>query len=97
MKKRIYFTVLYDYYGELFTNQQRLYFEEYYFHNLSLGEIGENYNVSRNAIHKTIKYVEEKLNEYEEKLNLHHKSSLLNEVINKIEDEDLKNQLKALI
>ena len=32
-------TILYDYYGELLTSKQQLYFEDYYFNNLSLKEI----------------------------------------------------------
>lgn len=97
MDRRIYLTMLYDYYGELFNEHQRLYFEDYYFHNLSLGEISENYNVSRNAVHKTIKSVEEKLNEYEKKLGLHQKSILFNEIIDEITDEDLKKRLQELL
>ena len=66
MNHRLYLTYLYDYYGELLTEKQRNYFEEYYFNNLSLLEISENYQVSRNAIHKQLKEVEEKLNKYEQ-------------------------------
>ena len=31
-------TIVYDYYGELLTEKQQLYFEDYYFNNLSLQE-----------------------------------------------------------
>ena len=34
-------TILYDYYGELLTDKQRLYFEDYYFNDLSLQEIAD--------------------------------------------------------
>ena len=37
---------------------------------MSLAEIGEELGVSRNAVHKVIQGVEEKLNFYEEKLGL---------------------------
>jgi predicted DNA-binding protein YlxM (UPF0122 family) len=73
-----------------------MYFEDYYFQNLSLGEISENYNVSRNAVHKVIKGVEEKLVEYEGKLNLYKKSALLDEIIRDINDKKLKTKLEAL-
>jgi len=97
MDKRTYLTILYDYYGELFNEHQRLYFEDYYFQNLSLGEISENYDVSRNAIHKVIKGVEEKLNEYEEKLKLYEKNTKLVNIINTISDEELKKKLENVV
>lgn len=96
MDKRTYLTILYDYYGELFNEHQKLYFEDYYFQNLSLGEISEEYNVSRNAVHKVIKSVEEKLEEYENKLKLYGKSLQLDKIIKSINDDDLKKKLEEL-
>ena len=71
MDKEIYLSGLYDYYGELLTDKQKNYFESYYFNNLSLAEIAENCNTSRNAIHKQIKDTENKLLHYE-KYSKHH-------------------------
>ena len=51
MEKREYLIILYDFYSELLSDKQKEHFEDYYFNNLSLGEISENENVSRNAIH----------------------------------------------
>ena len=73
MDNRIYLINLYDYYSELLTDKQREYFEDYYFDNLSLAEISENNNISRNAIHKQLKEVTLKLENYEEKLMLFQK------------------------
>ena len=61
MEKYVYLNELYDLYGELLTDKQRLYFESYYFNNLSYGEIGEKYNVSRNAIYHQLQLIEKKL------------------------------------
>lgn len=74
MDERIYLINLYDYYGILLTEKQQVYFEDYYFNNLSLSEISDNYEVSRNAIHKQLKDVEVKLNDYERKLKLYEKA-----------------------
>lgn len=71
MEDILYYSSLYDYYGALLTNTQKSYFEEYYFNNLSLVEIAENYNISKNAVSKTLKEVKEKLDYYEEKLSLY--------------------------
>jgi len=76
MEDRIYLTMLYDIYGDLLTEKERKYFEAYYFDNLSLGEISENMDVSRNAVHKSIKLVIEKLNEFESKLHLKEKNEI---------------------
>ena len=97
MEKRDYLIMLYDYYGMLFNEKQREYFENYYFNNLSLGEISDNINISRNAIHKVIKTMEEKLLFYEDKLKLYKKSISLKEIINKINDDELKKELERLL
>ena len=96
MGKREYLIILYDFYGNLFNETQKTYFEEYYFNNLSLGEISENYNISRNAIHKTLKQMQKKLLYYQDNLNLYHKYMDLKSIIEKISDIDIQNKLKDL-
>ena len=54
MKELVYYTLLYDIYGNLLTDKQKSYFEEYYFKNLSLSELGKKYGISRNAVHKQL-------------------------------------------
>ena len=61
---------LYDLYYKLLTNKQREYFEEYYFDDLSIGEIALNHEVSRNAVHDQLKKVIANLEDYEEKLGI---------------------------
>lgn len=90
MEKSVYYSSLYDYYGGLFTETQRNYFENYYFENLTQDEIAENYNVSKNAVSKTLIDVEKKLEYYENKLHLLENKNkiedILKEDINKIID-----------
>lgn len=71
MENVLYLTELYDYYANLFTDKQKSYFEDYYFDNLTMEEIAENNNVSKNAISKTLIEVKEKLIEYESNLRLY--------------------------
>lgn len=97
MEQRDYLIILYDYYGELLNDKQRSYFEEYYFNNLSLGEISENNNISRNAIHKNIKATEEKLYFYEEKLGLYQKKKLLEDIIKDIKDTNIKSKIGEIL
>ena len=70
LEEVVYLNELYDIYGDLLTDKQKEYFENYYFNNLSLGELADNYNISRNAIYKQINITVDKLKFYEEKLKL---------------------------
>lgn len=97
MEKREYLIILYDFYSELLSDKQKEHFEDYYFNNLSLGEISENENVSRNAIHKSIKSIENKLYFYEEKLKLYQKSKIIYAIIDNVKDKKIKRILKEEI
>ena len=80
----------YIYYKDLFTDKQQMYFEDYYMNDLSLSEIAENYEVSRNAVHNQVKIVEEKILYYEEVIGLKRKKEeVINLLSNKIEEEVL--------
>ena len=57
-------------YGKLLTEYQLEIMELYYLEDLSLKEIADNQNVSRNAIFTLIKRVEKILLDYEDKLRL---------------------------
>jgi len=62
--------MLFDFYEPLLTEKQRT-FLTYYFHDdYSLGEIAEQFSVSRQAIYEHIKRAESALEEYEGKLQL---------------------------
>ena len=97
MEDREYLIILYDYYGELLSDIQREYFEEYYFDNLSLSEISENDGKSRNAIHKCIKSCCNRLYEFEDKLKLYEKRKKLDNIVARIEDKELREMLEELI
>ena len=89
--------ILFDYYEELLTDSQKKYFIDYYFNNLSLAEIAENENVSRNAVSKDLKLTKEKLVNYEEKLKLYDKDKKMRKVIDKITDEGIKEELEKIL
>ena len=97
MEDILYYNELYDCYSSLLTDKQRLYFENYYFDNLSLAEIADNLDVSRNAVHKQLQITIEKLEEYEEKLELNKKKKVLDKIIKSIGDKSIKEELEKLI
>jgi len=89
--------LLYDYYGELLTNKQKIYFEDYYFNNLTLSEISENNKVSRSAVQKQLKDIEEKLTNYENKLKIVDRNQKIEKILEKFEDVELKNKISKLL
>lgn len=96
MKDIVYLTILFDYYENLLEEKDRVCFKDYYFNNLSLSEIAENNNVSRNAIHKRLKKIEEELNSYENKLNLYKKEQQILEILtDSKQKESIKNILNS--
>ncbi len=97
MEKRDSLVLLYDFYGELLTEKQREYFEYYYFQNWSLGEISDQLGVSRNAVHKVIQGVEEKLVFYEEKLQLFYKNREICDIIKIESNPKIKERLERLV
>ncbi len=96
MKDRLYLISLYDIYGDLLTEKQREYFEDYYFNNLTLSEMSENYEVSRNAIHKQLKETETKLNKYENTLSILKKNERIKDIIKNC-DEKIKEDILEIL
>lgn len=73
LEKTTRMNYLYDFYQSLLTPKQSSYMALYYLDDFSLGEIAEEYNVSRQAVYDNIKRTEAMLEEYEEKLLLFQK------------------------
>ena len=87
---------LFDTYKELLTLKQQEYFVMYYYEDLTLSEIAEIKNVSRNAVFDQIKKVINILEEYEDKLKILAKSIKIEEFALKLQD-DLKEELLSII
>ncbi|MCL2702084.1 MAG: hypothetical protein FWE91_00530 [Defluviitaleaceae bacterium] len=68
MDDHIEIVMLYDFYGGLLTEKQRTLFEMYYMDNLSLGEISEIQETSRQAVFDIITRVKKKLLNCEKKV-----------------------------
>lgn len=96
MEKVFYLNELYDLYKDLLTSKQQRYFMDYYFNNLSYGEIASKYKISRNAIYRQMKLIEDKLNYYEKCLNLYSKKQKINDIIAMIDKRDVKEELDSL-
>ncbi|MGN1401695.1 MAG: putative DNA-binding protein [Bacillus sp. (in: firmicutes)] len=77
---------LYDFYQSLLTEKQQSYMALYYLDDFSLGEIAEEYHVSRQAVYDNIKRTEAMLEEYEAKLLLFEKFQKRSELIEKLKE-----------
>lgn len=97
MEDFVYYGELYDLYQGLLTLKQQKYFEDYYFQNLSLGEMSLNYEVSRNAIFKQIHITVEKLQEFEAVLHLYAKKKKLEAILSLDSILEIKSQIEALL
>jgi predicted DNA-binding protein YlxM (UPF0122 family) len=94
---KIYLNEIYIYYKELFTEKQQMYFEDYYMNDLSLSEIAENYDISRNAVHNQLKIVEEKILYYEETLGLKKKKEEINKLLKDKVDEKTLDKINEIL
>ena len=84
MDKHIEISMLVDIYGKLLTKKQYDVIKDYYNNDLSLSEIAENNNISRQGVRDLIKKGENKLFEYEEKLNIMKKTQINEQAIQNV-------------
>ena len=101
LEKTTRMNYLYDFYQSLLTPKQRSYMALYYLDDFSLGEIAEEYDVSRQAVYDNIKRTEAMLEEYEEKLLLFQKfqerSKLIKEIREVIARRIILHKINCLI
>ena len=68
MEEKVKLSMLCEFYGKLLTKKQFEFIDDYCNNDLSLSEIAENNNITRQAVRDISKKGEKKLFEYEEKL-----------------------------
>ena len=96
LEKKQHYIVLFDCYENLFTDKQKQYFKDYYFEDMSLAEIAQEYGVSRNAVFDQLNKVYSALEQYEEKLLLYSKFSQRQELYKKLSKIDNEEVLKIV-
>ena len=104
MEKNVKISVLNELYGKLLTKKQSEIIDDYYNMDLSLSEIAENNNITRQAVRDILKKGEKKLFEYEEKLQFMKRTlsqekkieKVLSE-LTKIQKEDSDKQIATIL
>ena len=101
-------SLLFDFYGQLLTKKQQEVMRLYHEENYSLSEIADEFSISRQGVHDTLKKGEKALKDYEEKLGLLYKLESTAKAISEIEasidlvmdqhksDSDLCRKLKQM-
>lgn len=87
MEKNVKMSMLLEIYRSLLTEKQADIVDLYYNQNLSLSEIGEEFEISRQAVRKSLVEAEKNLTDFEKKLHLLEKQKKREEKI----EEILKN------
>ena len=88
---------IYLIYKDLLTKKQQDYFKYYYFEDISLSEISENMLVSKAFVGKTLKQIENKLNDLESTLKINTLYNKIKEISKNTTDKETKKELENLI
>ena len=104
MEKKVEVSILCQIYGKLLTKKQFEFIDDYYNNDLSLSEIAENNNITRQAVRDVIKKGESKLFEFEEKLlimkKMQKQDKQIQEIIeelNKIKDTSSDKKIEKIL
>ena len=79
-------TLLYDYYGELLTGKQRMCFDLYHNQDLSLAEIAQELEISRQGVYDNLSRAEATLRNMEEKTGCVRRSLQTRRAVHSIRD-----------
>ena len=85
LERRVYVNVLYDLYGPLLTERQRKVYEMHCFSDLSLSEIAETLEITRQAVHILVNRTAERLLMFESELGI---AARLERLENRIKELD---------
>ncbi len=92
MQKDLHTSLLLDFYGPFLTDRQRDYMDLYHNSDYSLGEIAEQFGVSRQAVRDSLLRAQTQLSDADEKLGLMKKfyaqKALLNELLDSADDPE---------
>lgn len=86
MEKKAEQAYLYDFYKDLLNEHQQSIYEDFVFNDLSLGEIAQEKEISRQGVHDMIKRCTKTLEDYESKLHLVEKFLFIRDKVERIQE-----------
>ena len=97
MEEKIEISILLSLYGNLLTPTQKKYMELYYNEDLSLSEIGDNEQITRQAVRTILVKSKKKLQEYENILKFMQKEKEIKTLTKKLEETNLNKEQQQII
>ena len=101
MEEKVRISILLELYGKLLTEKQYEFMDLYYNQDLSLSEIGDNNDITRQAVRTILLKSKKKLEEYENQLKFMQKEEKIKKCIEELEetnvDKKILNKLKQQI
>ncbi len=104
MEEKVRISILLEIYGKLLTTKQLEFMDYYYNQDLSLSEIADNQNITRQAVNTILTKSKKKLEEYEKDLKFMKKQEKIKQEIENLEkmkitaeQEKVVNRIKKQI
>jgi len=93
MEEKVRISILLELYGSLLTEKQYEYMDLYYNQDLSLSEIGDNEDITRQAVRTILLKSKKKLEEYESKLKFMQKEEKIKKCIEELEETNADKKI----
>ena len=97
MEEKVRISILLEIYGILLTEKQYEFMDYYYNQDLSLSEIGDNNDITRQAVRTILLKSKNKLEEYEKQLKFMQKEEKIKKCIEELEETKLSTEQKEFI
>ena len=102
MEKIVEQGLLYDFYGDLLTDHQRKIYEDAVYNDLSLVEIAQEYDISKQGVHDLLRRCTKSLEGYESRLHMIEKTDKIRKILTDLssaaENSELgSNSLREII
>ena len=93
MEEKVRISILLELYGKLLTEKQYEFMDYYYNQDLSLSEIGDNNDITRQAVRTILLKSKKKLEEYESKLKFMQKEEKIKKYIEELEETNTDKKI----
>ena len=93
MEEKVRISILLEIYGKLLTEKQYEFMDYYYNQDLSLSEIGDNNDITRQAVRTILLKSKKKLEEYESKLKFMQKEVKIKNCIEELEETNADKKI----